>query len=109
MRFVHLRLPAGVLEQLASRASERGLTVTAVVRFLLADALAAPQPAPAPVPRELRPPELELHLLVAVEQVIALIESFLPQGKGAAAAVLAEAALAAQRRLAAIDEEVART
>jgi hypothetical protein len=105
MRFVHLRVPEPVLDRLATTADERGLSVSGLVRSLLADALSTPQPAPPAVPREHRSPELELHLLVAVEQVIALIESFLPQGKGAAEAVLAEAAIAAQRRLAAIDGE----
>ena len=49
--------------------------------------------------------ELDLHLLVAIEQVLALMESFLPQGPGAARGVLPIAVRAAQDRLDAADEE----
>ena len=96
----HLRVPDHVWAEVRRRSAERGSPAASVVRSLLADALAAPEPPPAAVHPDASPAELQLHLLIAVEQVIALIESILPEGEGAAGRVLTPAALAAQRRIA---------
>ena len=103
---VHVRFSESLWELVRSASRERGVAAAAVVRAAVADSLAAPEPAPSATDQRLTAPELELHLLIAVEQVIALIESILPEGEGAAGRVLAQAALAAQRRIAGeVDEQ----
>lgn len=50
------------------------------------------------------PEELQLHVLVAVEQLIALIESIHPKGPGIAQAMLPQALKAATKRVTVGDE-----
>jgi hypothetical protein len=98
-----VRLTPSARASLRQMARRRGTTMSAVLRELVIQSLAEPvaQEAPAQAGEAL---ELQLHVLIAVEQVLALIESFLPEGPGAAARVQEEAALAAQRRLAGVVE-----
>ena len=53
------------------------------------------------------PTELLLHLLIAQEQVIKLVENITPRGPGSADELLVEAGQAAQRRLARGHENLA--
>lgn len=84
------------------QAAEREMTVAAWIRRLIRE---SDQAAVSRMSEKTdnSANELDIHLLVAVEQVIALIESFLPEGSGAARRLLPEAVLAAQRRLAAAE------
>ena len=98
MEPVVVRLPKAVRVRIDELATQLGMNQADVYRMLLDGGLAA---RARPVTPSLGTPEqeLDLHVLIAVEQVIALIESFLPRGQGAARRVLPEAVLAAQRRL----------
>src|SRR5947209_9808297 len=102
VRQVYLRLSDEDLEFVHEVAAELGIPVASAMRRLLqAAATERRRPSvtgPAPASNGLGR-ELEIHLLVAIEQVIALIESFVPAGPGAAQRLLPEAVLAAQRRM----------
>jgi len=99
MEPVVIRLPKAVRARIDELAMHVGMNQADVYRMLLDEGLAA-RARPAATPSLGTPDqELDLHVLIAVEQVIALMESFLPRGQGAARRVLPEAVLAAQRRL----------
>ena len=107
---IHVRLAPAELDIVEDLARELGTQIAPTARLLIGLGIEARRkPAqPPPTPADSQPPtEMLLHLLVASEQVLALIESFLPEGPGAADAALPAAAFAAQRRLA--TSEQART
>ena len=91
-----------MLEIVRRKAVDLGIPMAPAIRRLIRESAFERPPASAPEPHT--DMELDIHLLVALEQVIALIESFLPEGSGAARRVLPEAVFAAQRRLAAADD-----
>jgi hypothetical protein len=104
IRQVHVRLAPQELDLIEDVAEELGVPVSPAIRLLVGlgiEARRAPVPVPTGPADTQAPTEMLLHLLVATEQVLALIESFLPEGPGAADAALPAAAFAAQRRLAA--------
>jgi len=97
---LHVRLSEAELVGVRSLVEELEVPVSGAVRLLLREALAArSRPREAPEPAGAGADELNLHLLVAIEQVIGLIESFVPRGRGAAKALLPEAVAAAKERL----------
>ena len=98
LHHVYLRLSPREIEIVHRLAEESGLPVSPAIRRLIRE---SDQPAINQMSRkfDIPPNEVDLHLLVAIEQVLALMESFLPRGQGAASRVLPEAVLAAQRRL----------
>jgi hypothetical protein len=98
-RMLHVRVEQSDYVRLQMLAQERRQSAAATLRSLLMTAMSSPSPTTR-VTQSADGLELQLHVLVAVEQVIALIESFLPEGPGAAARTLEGAALSAQRRLA---------
>ena len=100
---LYLRVTPEQANLLRERARRAGSSVAFAFRELLQDQLEGRRDS-SPLPAA--DPELQLHLLVAIEQVLLLVESILPEGPGAADKVLAEAAQAAQRRLS--DSDVAR-
>jgi len=99
LTFMHLRLSAGEIEAARALAAELGIPVAPAVRRLIREAAAQRRQPPPASPSTRVDTELNLHLLVAIEQVIALIESFVPGGPGTAQRLLPEAVLAAQRRM----------
>lgn len=103
MELLHLRATEEQADLLRERARRAGSSLSSAFRTLLQDQLEGRRSSS---PSNLADQELQLHLLVAVEQVLCLVESILPEGPGAAEKVLAEAAQAAQRRLS--DSELAR-
>ena len=96
---VLIRLPRELRSSVSDLAAVRGTSLAAAYRLLLDEALAARDKQATTARLVAAGQELDLHVLIAVEQVIALMESFLPRGQGAARRVLPEAVLAAQRRL----------
>jgi len=105
---IHVRLAPAELDIVEDLARELGTQVAPTARLLIGLGIEARRkPAPPPSADSQPPTEMLLHLLVASEQLLALIESFLPEGPGAADAALPAAAFAAQRRLA--TSEQART
>jgi len=96
---VLIRLPRELRARVSDLATGRGTSLAAAYRLLLEEALAARARQVTKSRLVAAEQELDLHVLIAVEQVIALMESFLPRGQGAARRVLPEAVLAAQRRL----------
>jgi hypothetical protein len=104
LQHVFVRLSEIELEISRRKAREVGLPVAATIRRLIRE---SDQPAVKQMSNKFDNPtsEVDLHLLVAIEQVIALIETILPEGPGAARRALPEAVLAAQRRLELQDED----
>ena len=102
---VYLRLPEAELEAIDRTAADLRIPRASAARRLIADGAAVRAAGQVGRTQEPTTGELELHLLVAIEQVLALMESFLPQGPGAARGVLPIAVRAAQDRLDAADEE----
>jgi len=96
---VLIRLPRELRTAVGELAGLQGKSLAATYRLLLDEALAARARQATATGLVAVEQELDLHVLIAVEQVIALMESFLPRGQGAARRVLPEAVLAAQRRL----------
>ena len=103
----HIRLTPQEVDQVEEVAGELGVPIAPTVRLLVGLGIESrKQPVRPTAASESQPStEMLLHLLVAVEQVLALIESFLPEGPGAADAALPAAAMSAQRRLASGDSE----
>jgi hypothetical protein len=95
----HIRVDTDQLAGIRRLADELRLPDADLLRQLISEGMAGRQKVPVSPAGRPSDHELDLHLLVAIEQVIALIESFLPQGPGAAHKILPEAVLAAQRRL----------
>ncbi len=100
---IHLRLTQEQKERLGEAARKRRTPLATTLRDLVDEALT---PDAEKAVTAMGEQELVLHVLVAVEQVLLLVESILPEGPGAAEKVVADAAQAAQRRLS--DIEVAR-
>ena len=98
LRYVHVLLTEVELEIARRKARELDLPVAATIRRLIRESDQAPVKSVSNK-FDNAAGELDLHLLVAIEQVLALMESFLPRGHGAARRVLPEAVLAAQRRI----------
>lgn len=107
---LHIRLAPQEIDAVEDVARELGVPIAPTVRLLVGLGIESRR-RPAPTATEgresERSTEMLLHLLVAVEQVLALIESFLPEGPGAADAARPAAALSAQRRLAASEVDPA--
>lgn len=102
MNEFHMRLTEAEVEIVRRKAADLSIPMAPAIRRLIRESAIEKPPVTAPGPYQ--DMELDMHLLVALEQVIALIESFLPEGSGAARRVLPEAVMAAQRRLAAADD-----
>ena len=102
---VGVRLTGPELASVDMAAGELRISRACAARNLIADGVAARAAGGIGHRGGVGRPELELHLLVAIEQVLALIESFLPEGPGAARGVLPAAVRAAQDRLDAAAEE----
>jgi hypothetical protein len=95
----HIRVDPDQLAGIRRLADELRIPDADLLRQLISEGMARQQNVPGSPAGRIGDHELDLHLLVAIEQVLALIESFLPQGPGAAHKVLPEAVHAAQRRL----------
>jgi hypothetical protein len=93
VRTFHFRVPTAKYSELRALAAMRDVPLSKLVLGLIDEAL-APRP---PVRNSVD--ELAVHQLIAIEQVIALIESFLPRGQGAAGRLLERATEAARARL----------
>ena len=73
------------------------LTVSSAAGVLIQEAMEARREKADLGPRD--PEELQLHILVAAEQLIALVESIHPDGPGTAAQMLPRALAAARDRI----------
>ena len=100
---IHLRLTATQHQRLRSAARSLQLPVSAAAGVLIDEAIEARRLKNAMPPAD--PEELQLHLLVAVEQLIALMESIHPKGPGIAKQMMAQALEAARDRVAPRDEQ----
>lgn len=101
---IKVRLTTEELAVVDRAAADLRIPRATAARLLIADGASARAAGEAGQRGRSDSQELELHLLVGIEQVIALIESFLPQGPGAARRVLPEAVRAARERLDAADD-----
>lgn len=95
--FAYARLAEGERAELRKVARQLHLSVSATMSLLIAEALQARRDKAAEGPSN--PEELQLHVLVGVEQVIALIESIHPRGPGVASQLLPQALAAAKERV----------
>jgi hypothetical protein len=86
--------------ELRAFASQHRVSLSQAVRLAIRHAMADPPAASATAEETAAGEELALHNLVATEQVIKLLERFLPGGPAAAAEVLPLAIGAAQLRIA---------
>ena len=99
-----VRLDAAQRAQIRALADQARLPDAELIRGLIGAGIEArtqSDTSPAPSGND----EIQLHLLVAIEQVLALIESFLPEGPGAARGVLPAAVRAARDRLDGAEEQ----
>lgn len=95
----HLRLSAANREGLETFADRERCPLSRAADLLIAAGLRAETARAEEPARQNVTTELLLHNLVATEQVIRLLEPVVRHGAGAADAVLAEAGIAAERRL----------
>ena len=100
IRHVHLRAPEDLYATFVSMARHRNLPLATVILQLAEEGIAARRQG-----RSQTIDEMALHNLVASEQIIALLESFMPRGQGAAGRLLERALIAARSRLVAGHEE----
>ena len=96
---VKVQLSASELATVDGLAAELRIPRATAARLLVADGAGARAAGRVGPRAGSQGPELELHLLVGIEQILALIESFLPEGPGAARGVLPAAVRAARDRL----------
>lgn len=99
---IEARLSADDRDRLSGYAVARNLTLAQANRELIHLALENPKTDPSPDAEDRGELVLELGLLnlIAIEQVLKLVETIIPNGAGAADAFLVPAAQAAQERLA---------
>ena len=100
-RELHIRVTDAQHRTLQRLSRQMHQPIAGVVTLLVEEAMATRRNKDAE-PRD--PEELDIQILVAVEQVIALVESIHPRGPGIAAQYFSHAANAARARLGA-DEE----
>jgi hypothetical protein len=103
IRYVYLRLNQPEHDDLRAWAWQRGISISAATRVLLRDGLRAstaspPIDRPAAVPTS-HDPTVELATLIAVEQILLLVQTFTTEGAEKAARLLTQAGDAARRRL----------
>jgi hypothetical protein len=104
---IHVRLTRLQHRALRQWAFERGVSMNAAARILIGQGVAPvtpPAPGSAQTPTRSAPPPrhdqtVELATLIAVEQILLLVQTFTAEGADKAARLLTQAGDAARRRL----------
>ena len=96
-RRYQLRLPEPLASELETFACERGVSVCPAIRLLVASGL---QGRPLRAPEESRDSPATLAALTAAELAVLMVASVLPEGQRRIHELGAQAAVAAQERLA---------
>ena len=101
-RRFHLRLPIDLEERLRAVARANGIAMAAAIRQFAAEGLASVGAGHEPKSEE----SVQLATLLAAEHAVLMVASILPEGERRKQELAAQAGIAAQERIAAVEADL---